>query len=533
MSAAERGDGRGIPPARAVLIVVALAVVFGAGFSAVRSTNFGGYDEWLVASLTSRGILGFPYANRPLALAWARPGALGLPGLAGYGLAHAAWLFLAGLAVLALGRRLAPGAPRLAVLAAAAALTWAPLDAHRLNPLNNLMYSGATLAALLALVLLLEWARGGGAGLLAAAVLAAFVSARGYEATLGLLAPGGAVLLLALGPHRRRPAGVVFGAWAVAVAGIAASVALPLVRSTEGSYQLSALRLSLEPAAVLSRLAQQLAWHLGPLASAPSSWSGRLAVAAAAAALAIVASPAGEGVARRRLALLAVAGMGMGISGWALMLLTPATVAPAKMQGLSAPGFGLMLAAAVLFAASFVPERARLPVTLALSCGLVALGTARTLALQREWDERSAYPAQRLLLDRLLSLAPDLREGTLVVLVDGESVFPATFTFRHAVSLAYGGRAVGHVHRGHDFLYPARFAADGVEILPWPAIQGPWREPARRYAHDAVVVVRHAARELRLEREWPADLPGAPGKSGYAPDARVARGGRPAGVPAE
>jgi hypothetical protein len=533
VSAPERVCGRGIPAARAAVIVVSLAVAFGAGFSAVRSTNFGGYDEWLVASLTSRGILSFPYANRPLALAWALPGALGLPSLAGYGLAHALWLFLSGLAVLGLARRLAPEAPRLAVLTAAAALTWAPLDAHRLNPLNNLMYSGATLAALLALVLLLEWARGGGAEFFAGAGLAAFVAARGYEATLGLLAPGGVVLLLALGPHRRRPAGVVLGAWAAAVAGIGASVALPLARSAAGSYQLSALRLSLEPSAFVRRLAQQLEWHLGPLAAAPPSWSGRLAVAAAGAAVAVAVSPAGEGLGRRRLALLAAAGLGMGTAGWVLMLLTPSTVAPAKMQGLSAPGFGLMLAAAVILAASLLPERARLPATVALSCGLVALGTARTLALQREWDERSAYPAQRLLLDRLLALAPDLRDGTLVVLVDGEGVFPATFTFRHAVSLAYGGRAVGHVHRGHDFLYPARFAPDGVESLPWPVIRGPWQEPARRFGYDAIVVVRHAGGDLRLERHWPADLPGAPGTAGYAPDARIVNGGRPVGVPAE
>jgi hypothetical protein len=129
--------------ARSAFVVVALALVFAAGFSAVRSTNFGGYDEWLVVSLTSRGIVGFPYANRPLALAWALPGTLGLPSsLGAYLLAHAAWLLLSGLVVFAIARRLAPGAPRLAVLAAAFALTWAPLDPHRLNALNNLQYSG-------------------------------------------------------------------------------------------------------------------------------------------------------------------------------------------------------------------------------------------------------------------------------------------------------------------------------------------------------------------------------------------------------
>ena len=419
------------------------------------------------------------------------------------------------------------------MLAAAFALTWAPLDPHRLNPLNNLVYSGATLAALLALLLLLEWAGGGGAVFLAGAVSFAFVSVRSYEGTMGLLAPGGVVLLLALGEHRRRPAGVVLSAWTVAMAGIAAAVALPLVWSPTGSYQLSGLHLSPEPGGVLTRLAQQARWHLGPLAAAPPLWSGRLVTAAAAMAMALVASPAGEGASRRHLARLAVAGLGLGVAGWSLMLLTPATVAPAKMQGFSAPGFGLMLAAVTLLAVSLLPERARLPATLALSCGLVALGTARTLALQREWDERSAYPAQRLLLDRLVGLAPDLREGTLVVLVDGDGVFPATFTFRHAVSYLYGGRAVGLVHRGHDFLYAARFEADGVESLPWPVVRQPWREAARRYGYDALVVVRQAGGELALEGVWPADLPSAPGTAGYAPLARIVRSGRRASVPAE
>ena len=519
---------------RSTVVVLSLAFVFAAGFSAVRSTNFGGYDEWLVVSLTSRGIVGFPYANRPLALAWALPGVLGLPSsLGAYLLVHAAWLFLSGLVVLAIARRLAPEAPRLAVLAAAFALAWAPLDPHRLNPLNNLQYSGATLAALLALLLLLEWAAGGRRAFLAGAFLSAFVAARSYEGTMGLLAPGGVVLLLALGEHRRRPAGVVLAAWTATLTGVVAAVALPLVWSPAGSYQLSGLRLSPEPGGVVWRLAQQAGWHLGPLASAPPLWSGRLVAAAAGMALALVACPAGRGSSRRRLVLLAVAGLGLGTAGWSLMLLTPATVAPAKMQGLSAPGFGLMLAAGMLLAASLLPERARLPATLALSCGLVVLGTGRTLALQREWDERSAYPAQRLLLDRLVALAPDLREGTLVVLVDADDVFPATFTFRHAVSYLYGGRAVGLVHRGHDFLYPALFEADGVESLPWPVVRQPWREAARRYGYDALVVVRQAAGELALEGVWPADLPSAPGTAGYAPLARIVRGGRRARVPAE
>ena len=51
-------------------------------------TNFGGADEWLLLDLSSRGILGIPYANRPLVLLWQALPARLLPGdLRGF------WLF--------------------------------------------------------------------------------------------------------------------------------------------------------------------------------------------------------------------------------------------------------------------------------------------------------------------------------------------------------------------------------------------------------------------------------------------------------
>jgi hypothetical protein len=518
--------------ARTVVAGASLALVFGAGFSAVRSTNFGGYDEWLMVSLTERGIFDFPYANRPLAGLWAAPGALGLPAtLDGYLVVQAAWLLLAGLVLVAIVRRLEPGAPRLAVMAGAFGATWAPLDPHRLNPLNNLPYSGAALAALLALLLLAAWATGEGRLFLAGAAAFALVAARSHEAATGLVGPGGLLFLLALGRGRRVAAGVAHGVWVGLLAVLAAAVALPLAWSAGGSYQLSGLRLSLDPAGVLARVAQQLRWHLGPLLAAPPLWSIRLGIAASAMAAAVAACPAGDDVPRRRLAQLAAAGLGLGVAGWAPLLLTPSTVAPAKMQGFSAPGFGLMLASAVLFIVSLLPRRARLPATLALSGWLVALGTAHTLALQREWDERSAYPAQQRLLESLVSLAPDLREGTLVVLAGGQETFPATFTFHHAVSSLYAGRAAGLVHGGHDFLYPARFEERGIAWLPWPVVRKVWREPARLFGYDAVVVVRSSVSGLTLEDRWPADLPAVRGSPAYEPLARIVRSRRQARVP--
>ncbi len=61
-------EGRGHGRLRLCVALAALLLVFGSGFSVVRSTNFGGLDEWLIVSLTSQGIVDVPYANRPLEL---------------------------------------------------------------------------------------------------------------------------------------------------------------------------------------------------------------------------------------------------------------------------------------------------------------------------------------------------------------------------------------------------------------------------------------------------------------------------------
>jgi hypothetical protein len=98
--------------------------------------------------------------------------------------------------------------------------------------------------------------------------------------------------------------------------------------------------------------------------------------------------------------------------------------------------------------------------------------------------------AQRLLLERWSGSRAGPARGHARRAPGRGRRLPATFTFRHAVSFLYGGRAVGLVHAGHDFLYSARFGADGVFILFWPVVRRPWGEAARLYRYDALVVVR-------------------------------------------
>jgi hypothetical protein len=335
---------------------------------------------------------------------------------------------------------------------------------------------------------------------------------------MGLLAPGGVVLVLALGERRRLSAGVVLGVWTAALTVLAAAVTLPLVRSAAGSYQLSALRLSLEPGGVLTRLVQQAAWHLGPLAAAPPLWSGRLVVAAATLALALVASPSGEGIPRRRLARLALTDLGLKVAAWSPLLLTPAPARRPRCRASRRPA-----------SVSCSPRQRSSParssragaaaLTLVLSCGVVALGTARTLALQREWDGRSASrPAA----------PPRAAGGARAGHARGRSScswtgghLPATFTFRHAVSYLYGGRAAASSTAGTTF--SARFEDEGITGLPGRPCGG---RRENLYGYSALVVVRESGR-ADAEGAWPPTSLRAPGtaSTSLAPGS-CAAGGR-------
>ena len=79
------------------------------------------------------------------------------------------------------------------------------------------------------------------------------------------------------------------------------------------------------------------------------------------------------------------------MSAHATLALTPAIRTPARTQILSAPGFGLALAATIVAIARLVGPRWRPVVAAALGAWVVAVGTGRVVAMQAEWDaSRSA-----------------------------------------------------------------------------------------------------------------------------------------------
>ena len=514
-----------------------LAALGASLFLWVRPTNFRGYDEWLIFSLLSRGIVDFPYARRPLNLVWALPAwALAPDRLWGFLLVHAIWLTLGGFLVYLLVRRVLPGAPALAFLAGAFTVAWAPSDQTRLASVQMIVYSGCTFGALLSAWLLVEawWRRRASLALLA--VVAGAAAVLSMEATLPLLAL--APLLLLPGGGWREWAR--WRRWAlgwlllVAVAGWRIVGPLHSGRG-ELAYQTEFLLADPSPLHVLRRAVGQLRHHLLPLSYSPAQ-----TLAVAAVPMAVVVFVVGFALASRprvqeesratpgRLVLTCLAGLLLAILAYLPFVLNLKTRGPVRTQFLSAPGVGVLLAAGVALLAWLLPTRARLAGMCALGSWVVAMGAGHTVALQEYWNARSAYPAQRQALLELTALAPDLEPHTLVVVLQEAEIWPYDFSFRHAVEYLYEGRARGHAQGVEQLLYDTRFEPEGVYSEPLPVLRGPWREEVTRYRYEEVVVFRRKPRGgLTLLDVWPSELPDLAAGVAYAPLSRIRTGARP------
>jgi len=515
-------------------LVCSVAPLGAALFAWVRATNFRGYDEWVIFSLLSRGILSFPYANRPLNLLWTWPGWFLAPDrLWGIALVHAFWLTLAGVLTGLLVRRLLPGSASLAFLAACFTVVWAPSDLTRLSGVQMSLYSGSTAGTLTALWLLVEaWCRRCPA-LLSLAAAAAVATVLSVEAALPLLALGPLLLVLAGARHERGRWLRWSIGWYVLLAALGWRAVAAIARAGDTvAYQTEVLGFA--PAGrVPSRLLSQFRHHLLPLfVLAPRE----LAVAAVPLVLVVFgvgcflairrdASTIAGGRARRR--ALALAGL-VGIVGAALAYL-PFVVSqgvrgPVRTQFLSAPGMGLAIAASVSLLASALPVRLR-PVAIGLlGAWVVAVGAGRTVALQAAWDKQSAYGAQRRLLLQLASLAPDVQPHTFFVLLQREPTFAFDFTFTHAVAYLYEGRARGHASDASRLLYETWYDADAVVWQPQPILRA-WGDELTRYRYDELFVCREQADgRLALDESWPAELPALPSGARYAPKGRIRAG---------
>lgn len=515
---------------RVGVVLLAVYAIFWIQFGVVRPENFGGIDEWMILSLVSRGALDIPYANRPLGLLFNLPVAL-FPGhlLGASFLLHAHYLAFVGVLTSLLVLRIAPDRPDWALLAGVFAATWAPSDLLRLNSIYSSAYSGVTAATALSVLLLAAAGRRPLVMAVAAAGLA-FVATRVHEGPLPvlMLAP---FLLYALGVRLPSvPLALYCGLMALA----ALVAGLPLLRERpETWYQARLLGVYLDPRGLLSRLGEQFRFHLAPLVpAAPGVLLQPRALASAAVlalALACVRPSDGSATGRRRLAVGMAVGLVGAAAAYSSFILAAGLAGANRTEFVAAPWIGLALAAAITLAASAVPARGRLPCLATLGAFVVAGAAARTQQLQAVWDQVGAYGRQSGAVAQMVAIAPDLRAGTLVILVDGAHAWLGSFMFHHALDLVYGGHAAGCVPNGPEQLFYACIQGrEGVRHEPWPVLKAAWGAQPRTYGFDEIVVFSaDGSGHVTLQDAWPSELPPLPPGGTYTPRSRIASSARP------
>jgi hypothetical protein len=524
-------------------VAVASIVALGAAsFAFLRPTNFRGYDEWVIFSLLSRGIVSFPHANRPLNLVWHVPAWLLAPDrLWGFLLVHAAWLTGAGVLTLLIVRRLAPGEGPLAFLAGALAVVWMPSEPTRVSSVQMTLYSGCTAGVLLATWLFLEaWCRRRPL-LLVPAALAAAAASLSLEAALPLLAFAPLLLLGAGGTREVRRFLRWTGGAAMLVFALAARMALPILTGgDELSYQLRLLSVTPSPWIVVRRIWTQIRKHLLPLATSP--WNELLVAAVPVAVLAFVLGfaattrvrPDVEGAradaereaSRRALALAALLGLLHAVLGYWPMLMMRSARGIARIEFLATPGIAVLLAAAIALVASPLRPPWRPLAAALLGAWVVAVGTGRTMAMQRDWDA-SVYANQRRTLRQLAYLAPQLEPHTFVVLLQHGGTWTFDFAFPRAIDYLYRGAARGSVPGADSLLYATHYLPTGVVSERAAVLRGPWREETLRYRYDELVVLLEQENGvLTVLDSWPEDLGPLPPGQAYSPRSRI-RAGQP------
>ncbi|MEE8384877.1 MAG: hypothetical protein V3S01_03055 [Dehalococcoidia bacterium] len=444
---------------------------------------------------------------------------------------------LIGWLVFLLCRRLVPAHATLAFLSGVFACSWAPQDFARLDTLALTGYSGLTLATCLAMLLFVESWRRGSLRLLLLAMAVAFTAARGAEIVMPLLAAAPLALLIC-GRRPTRQLRLWLALWGGLLLVATGLILRPLVFPDLGpTYQTGVLGgLDLTPLAVLGRLHAEYEYHLLPLALIPRGlmWHPGVPIAAAVFTLAwrLAAGRRGQQHAgpEARFVLLVCGGVGLILAGlgYAPYVLSPYTVGPARTQFLSAPGIAVFLASMICLLGTWVPRRWRQLAIAVLALWVVVVQTGRTLEMQRGWDLVNAFRWQTDSLAQLTARAPDLKPGTLVVIIDQRYAWRASFTFRHAVEYVYQGRATGHVWGGLDLLYPASFEPEGVRCDPWPSIREAWHAPATFHRHDEIVVVRYGNDgRLTVLEDWPDVLGGPAPHARYDPRSRILPAGAP------
>jgi hypothetical protein len=518
------------------LAILGIGALLLTQLASMARTNFTGFDEWLIIQLVSKGIIDVPHGNRPVHLLWLLPVDIAPHTLTSYVVLHGIYAFLSGALVFLLCRRVLPKQRLLWLLTAIFAVVWGPGDLARLSTLERVGYTAFEFGMLLAIFLLVESWRLESISLLASASLVAFLVARSYEAPVPLLVCSPLLLLqMDLEPRRR------FMTWVLAWEGVLAVavtlIVLPQFVSADlMAYQLHVLGLDPRPAQVVLRLGRQYLYHLVPIVASPPSELAAPAVSLAVSVFAMLVAVwvrvarAPRGNQADRITYLSCMSAGLVWAGlaYSVLSLTPVGPTALRMQILSAPGIALFLASLVLLSSTAVRPEWRTAAVGVLGAWIIAVGTGRTVAMQKTWDRVSFYPAQMRMLRGITREVPDVSPGTLIVLLDEGKAWRATYGFRHAVLYLYSGRAIGYVRGAWDALYPTLFTPEGILVEPWPSLRQPWGARVTLSRYEETIVAKYASDgQIAVLREWPAELPPLPAGARYDPDARIVRGGSP------
>ena len=476
-------------------------------------------------SLVSRGVIDIPYANRPLGLLWALPVPWISPySFAGFAILYWFYLWAMGALVYWVAIRIAPQRSTLALLAGVFAEVWAPNDLARLSTVERTLYMGITLGMMLATVCYLEsWLRRSTALLICSGVLCV-ASGRCYEGTLAVLFFAPLLLIAAPGQASRtlRRWVLVFESFVI-ISMLA--VVQPMLVPTGGLTYQADFPLDPRPAAVLGRLWLQYRLQFAPLFDVASAelLTGGVAVTVAiflVGSLLLLWKDPANSSAKGRQGALCLTGLLLVTAAYGVLLLDARMDGAWRMQFLSAPGAALLLAGMV----DAVAKRARQyqqVVALTLGAWVVAVGTGRTQALQQRWEKQSFYPRQMRMLSTLVDAVPDVRAGTLLLLIDKEDIWRANFGFHHAVEYLYGAHTVGLAWGKWAGMFPARFGPEGVASEPWPDVRRAWGEAPTLHRYDQVVALRCSEGMVQVLDEWPTELPPLPAGAVYRPRALI------------
>jgi hypothetical protein len=376
---------------------------------------------------------------------------------------------------------------------------------------------------------------------LAGAIAAQHMSLWSYESPLPLILFAPVALLLS-GQLRARAHTGTLAAWYIVPALYLTLTVHKYVTNIEASYQSAVLRSDWTLAALATdlwfnmvnsllfwRWSDNLAWDL------PEQWLGALSLLGMAVfAAGSVGVLAFQNVQekptswppRQWLVLLLLSAAALLLSFPAYLLLDSAA-SLWRTQFLSGIAAALLWGSLAALAASLLPGRwLRAWIFLVLGAAITSFGVGSAVRLGAFHDQ--IWSRHRQAVDAMLTLAPRLPEGAIVVAVDvpkANDPFGANMWFNFALKLAYPGMRVGGI-----YFYDDGTAASGnhlrLESAQW-VWDGSGESPGFRHRgiERSVIVQYESAGKARIADEPPALLsPDENARAQYAPRAVIQSG---------